>query len=129
MKHLPNIVGALLGLAFIAFSAMYFFNLMPDQPAPPEGSPPALFWGAFIPSGYMTFVKALEMLGGLLVAIPKTRNFGLLVLGPIIVNILAYHVFIGGGAEALLDPAIVVICLLSAYLLWAGRKGFAGLAG
>ncbi len=49
---------------------------------------------AFGPTGYMTFVKILELLGGLLVIVPKTRNFGLLILGPILVNILAFHVFI-----------------------------------
>jgi hypothetical protein len=36
--------------------------------------------------------------GGLLVAIPKSRNLGLLILGPIIVNILAFHIFIMKGA-------------------------------
>ncbi len=82
--------------------------------------------GAFAPTGYLHFVKVLEVLGGLLVAIPKTRNIGLLVLGPILVNILAFHVFITGG-EGLFSPVLLVIGLLAAYLLWVGRKAFAGL--
>lgn len=126
MKHVPNIVGGLLGLAFIAFSLMFFLKLMPDQPAPPEGTPPALFMGALAPTGYLFFVKVFELIGGILVAIPRTRNWGLLVLGPIIVNILAFHVFIMKGAT-LMDPAVILICLMAAYLLWAGRKAFAGL--
>ncbi len=126
MKHLPNIAGGLLGLAFVAFSFMYFFDLMPAQAAPPEGSPVALFMGALIPTGYMNFVKTCELIGGILCAIPLTRNIGLLFLGPVILNILAFHTFItkGGG---LTDPPLIIICLLAAYLLWAGRKAFAGL--
>ncbi len=126
MKHFPNVAGGLLGVIFIAVGLMVLLGLAPEQPAPPEGSPAALFMGAFVPTGYLTFVKVLEVLGGVLVAIPRTRNFGLLVLGPIIINILAFHVFITGG-QGLLSPMLIVICLLAAYLLWAGRKAFAGL--
>lgn len=125
MKHLPKIAGAILGLMFIAFSIIYFFKLM-DRPAPLAGSPVALFMGALIPSGFMDFVKACEFIGGLLVAIPRTRNFGLLVLGPIIVNILAFHVFLTNRA-GLADPALIVICLLAVYLLWVERRAFGNL--
>lgn len=127
MKYLPTIAGALLGLLFIAFSLIYFFKLM-DMPPPPAGSPPAHFMEALVPTGYMNFVKTCELLGGILVAIPRTRNFGLLLLGPVIMNILAFHVFLAKGA-GLTDPPLVLICLLAAYLLWDGRKAFLGLLG
>lgn len=127
MKHLPNIAGGLLGLAFIAFSLMYFFKLMPDMPPPPEGSPGAHFMAAFGPTGYMDFVKTCELLGGVLCAIPLTRHFGLLLLGPVILNIVAYHVFVMKGEGLTNPPVVPILCLLAAYLLWAGRKGFAGL--
>lgn len=123
MKHIPNILGGLLGLAFVAFSLMFFFNMIPDQPAPPDGTPPAMFMGAMMPSGYMHFVKACELLGGILVAIPLTRNFGLLLLGPVIVNILAFHSFIMNGAT-LFDPVLIGISLIAAYLLWDARGKF-----
>ena len=126
MKLAANIAGGLLGLLFVAVGLMILLHLGPEQPAPPEGSPVALFMGALIPSGYMTFVKVLEVLGGILVAIPKTRNYGLLVLGPIIINILAFHIFLTKGA-GLADPMLIGICLITAFLLWSGRKAFAGL--
>lgn len=126
MKHIPNILGGLLGLMFIAFSLMFFLKMMPDQPAPPEGSPPAMFMGALMPTGYMHFVKACELLGGILLAIPLTRNFGLLLLGPVIVNILAFHAFIAGG-HGLFDPKLIVICLIAAYLLYYARGKFLSL--
>lgn len=128
MKYLPNIAGGLLGLLFIASGVVVLFNLAPMPPPPPEGTPPALFMGAFAPTGYLTFVKVLEVVGGVLVAIPFTRNLGLLVLGPIIVNILAFHAFITKG-EGLFSPMILIIVALALYLLWAGRKAFAGLIG
>ena len=74
----------------------------------------------------MAFVKCLEILGGILVAIPKTRNIGLLVLGPIMVNILAYNIFIAGG-NAIFQPPVIVISALSAYLLWHSREKFTAL--
>ena len=126
MKHLPAIAGALLGLAFIFFGLVYFLDLMP-APDLPAGSPPALFMGAMAPTGYLAFIKACEVLGGLLTAVPRTRNFGLLILGPVVVNILAFHVFITGG-HGLAEPPVIGVTLLLGYLLWDARREIAGLA-
>ena len=126
-KLLPTAVGALLGLMFIVFGANHFFNLIPMGDGPPQGSPPALFFGAIGPTGYLTFVKIFEIIGGVLVAIPKTRNFGLLVLGPIVINILAFNLFLVPGVSGLLQPPVIAISVLSAFLLYLERKKFAGL--
>ena len=126
MKIASHIAGGLLGLLFIAFSLIVLLNFGEDAAATVEGSPVALFMGAFVPTGYLTFVKICELVGGCLVAIPKTRNLGLLVLGPIIINILAFHIFVAKG-EGLIDPILILICLLAVFLLWSGRKAFAGL--
>jgi hypothetical protein len=126
MKHAPTIAGGLLGLLFVVFGLNFFLKFIPMPPGPPEGSPPALFMAALFPTGYLAFVKVLEILGGILVAIPKTRNIGLLVLGPVIVNILAFHIFLLGGA-GLVDPVVILITLLPLYLLWTARKSFSGL--
>ena len=125
MKYAPTVAGILLGLLFVMSSVVVLFHLV-QMPPPPEGTPAAMFMGALGPTGYMTFVKVLELAGGILVAIPRTRNFGLLILGPILVNILAFHIFIMKGAM-LLDPMLIGIVLLATYLLWVGRKAFAGL--
>lgn len=125
MKILTAIAGVLLGLVFVMSGIVVLFKLVP-MPPPPEGTPSALFMGAFAPTGYLTFVKALEVVGGILVAIPRLRNLGLLVLGPILVNILAFHLFITKG-EGLLSPMLIVIVALALFLLWDGRRAFAGL--
>ena len=125
MKIVANIAGALLGLMFIAFSMMFFLKMMPKN-MPPMPEHAQMFMGAVGPSGYMHFVKVCELLGGILVAIPLTRNFGLLFLGPVILNILAYHTFLS-DRSGLKDPVLIVIVLLALFLLWAGRRQFAAL--
>jgi hypothetical protein len=59
------------------------------------------------------------------VLIPKTRNFGLLVLGPIIINILAFHVLVEHGQD--LVPVPLVLAVLAFFLLCYERKSFAAL--
>jgi uncharacterized membrane protein YphA (DoxX/SURF4 family) len=125
-KYPPIIAGIILGLLFVMSAVMVLFNLV-EAPPPPEGSPTAMFFGAFGPTGYLTFVKIFELVGGLFVMIPRLRNFGLLLLGPVIVNILAFHVFLEGGFKDWLSPMLLIIIVLSLYLLWVGRKNFARL--
>lgn len=127
MKHLPNIAGALLGLAFVVFGANFFLNFlpMPDDPSP-AAAPHQLFMAAMVPTGYLAFVKVLEIAGGALVAFPRTRNAGLLVLGPIVMNILCFHVFLMKGAT-LADPVNIAITAPALFLLWSERRAFAAL--
>jgi Na+-translocating ferredoxin:NAD+ oxidoreductase RnfD subunit len=67
-----------------------------------------------------------ELTGGLLVMIPRLRNLGLLLLGPVIVNILAFHIFVAGGKD-LFNPILIGVVVLALYLLWDARRKFAGL--
>jgi putative oxidoreductase len=125
MRIAALIAGILLGLIFVASSVVVLFKLVPNPPMP-ENTPPAHFMAAFGPTGYMTFVKVLELLGGFLVAIPRTRSLGLLVLGPILVNILAFHGFVTGG-HGLFEPMLMGIVVLAIFLLWVERRAFANL--
>lgn len=122
MKIATHIVATLFGLIFLAGGLFYFFGTLP--PGPPEDSLPGKFMAAFGPTGYMNFIKVCELLGGVLVVIPKTRNLGLLILGPIVINILCFHAFVAqggwGGAHAF-------ITLASLFLLWTERQAFAAL--
>ena len=126
MKMATHIAGGLLGLLFVVFGSNFFLNFIPMPPPPPEGTPVAMFFGAFFATGYLAFVKALEVAGGLLVAIPRTRPLGLLILVPIIVNILAFHTFITAGA-GLLELPIILIVGLTLFLVWSHRRGLGAL--
>jgi putative oxidoreductase len=125
MKYVPPIVAALLGALFVFAGAMVLFHLI-DVPPASQDTPAGHFEAAMSPTGYMTFVKVLELLGGILVAIPKTRRLGLLVLGPIVVNILAFNVFILKGAM-LLNAMTLFVVIAPLYLLWVERKAFGAL--
>ncbi|MDP1586880.1 MAG: hypothetical protein Q8M07_03960 [Prosthecobacter sp.] len=124
MKHAPAIAGILLGLLFIMSSSVVLFGLAPT-PEIPKDTPVWHFMAAAGPTGYMTFIKIFELLGGILVMIPRTRNLGLLCLGPIIVNILAFHQFVAG--DGILQPILIGISVLSLYLLWTERKAWKAL--
>jgi putative oxidoreductase len=125
-KTLPTIAGGLLGLLFITFGLNFFLHFIPIPP-PTEGTPAAAFMGAAYITGFLTFVKVLEILGGILVMVPKTRNFGLLVLGPIVVNILAFQIII--AKASLFQPPVILISVLAAFLLWSERAAFLSLLG
>lgn len=125
MKHLPTVAGILLGLCFLAASIPVLFNLF-AMPKIPEGTPAGDFMAAFGPTGYVKFVKMFEFIGGLLVLIPRLRNIGLLLLGPVIVNIIAFHSMVE-DPKHLMNPMLIIIIICALYLLWAARKKFAGL--
>jgi len=122
MKIVQIIVGALLGAMFMFSGLFYFFGEMP--PPPPVDTPAGMFFVAFSTTGYFDFIKVLEITGGLLVAIPRTRVIGMLILTPIIVNIVAFHTFITNGVGV---GTPLVILLAAVFLIWSHRKGVAAL--
>ncbi|MGO8696693.1 MAG: hypothetical protein ACLQVY_03105 [Limisphaerales bacterium] len=125
MKKLPMIASVLLGLCFLAASLPVLLNLM-AMPKLPEGTPAAHFMAAFMPTGYMKFVKWFEFFGALMAFVPRLRNLALLILGPIIVNIIGYTVFVDNPAH-LLNPLFIIVLACALYLLWDARRKFANL--
>ncbi|MGE3173051.1 MAG: DoxX family protein [Planctomycetota bacterium] len=125
MKHLPTVAGALLGLLFVAFGLMVLLGVGPQPEPPPEGSAAAHFFAAFGPTGYLTFVKVCEVVGGALTAIPRTRCLGLLLLGPIVANIVAFHVYVAGDGVS--EPVVLGVLVLTVFLIVAERRAFLGL--
>ena len=110
MKYAPLLASILLGGLFIMSAVTVLFNLMP-MPELPKDTPIFHFMTAVGPTGFIKFVKVFELLGGILVIIPKTRNLGLLCLGPIILNILAFHQFVAG--DGILQPMLIGISALA----------------
>src|SRR5215469_10794522 len=124
-KHLPTIAGILLGLCFLLPGVIGLFNLV-APPKMPEGTPPAHFMAAFGPTGYAKFVSLFQFVGGLMALVPRLRNIALLLLGPVIVNIIAYHTFVE-DPHHLLNPLFIIIAICALFLLWNARSKFAGL--
>jgi putative oxidoreductase len=80
----------------------------------------------FFSTGYVKFVKIFEFVGGIVVMIPRLRNIGLLLLGPVIVNILAFTILID-DPKHLANPLLIIVVVCALYLLWNARKKFSGL--
>jgi putative oxidoreductase len=124
MRHLATVVGILLGLLFIVAGGTFLVGLIPDMPAPAEGSLLAQFQNVFWSTHWLFVVKVCELIGGVLVAIPRTRNIGLLILGPIIINIGLASALVMGEPG---NPLVIGMCAAALFLLWHERRAFAGL--
>jgi hypothetical protein len=117
MKKLPCIAALLLGLAFIFFGLNFFAHFV-VVPSPPAGTPAAAFLGAMYGSGYLTLVKVLEIVGGVLLILPRTRVWGLMLVGAILFNIAAVHQFFLGGLK---DPTVIGLIVLALIVTWSRR--------
>ena len=122
MKPATLIARLLLGAIFIVFGLNFWLKFIPVPP-PPEGTPADGFLGVLYVSGYLAAVKVLEVLGGLLVASGRFTGAGLLILGPIILNILFFDFFL---AKAF-NPVSALAGGLGLFLLYASRDRFAPL--
>ena len=124
MKTTANIVAILLGAIFIVFGLNFWLHFI-AIPQPPEGTPAANFIGAMYGSGYLALVKVLEVIGGLLLVLPRVRNWGLVIIGAIVFNIACIHQFMLGGLK---DPLVIFSILACLFLAYVGRQGFCCLA-
>ena len=100
----------LLAFIFVAGGAAFFLKMMPEQPMTGNA---AKFMELFGPTGYMTFIKACEIIFGLMLILPKTRALGLILLAPIVVNILAFEVFVANQLG--IGVALVALIALAIY--------------
>jgi len=121
MKIATIIVRILLGLMFVVFGLNAIHPFLPMKEGMPEGLA-GDFTKALFVSNYFKAIGVFQLIGGVLLLIGFVP-LGLLFLGPILVNILLFHIF-------LLPKGIemgIVASLLALFLLWAYRGAFAGI--
>ena len=110
----------LLGLIFLIFGLNGFFHFIP---MPPPSGVAAQFMSALALSGHLLVVSGLQVIAGALLLINRYVPIALTVLGPIIANILLFHLFM---APSGLGLAFVVTALWS--IVFASvRSAFAGI--
>ena len=90
MKHVKNIPAYLLALIYVVFGSNYFFHFIP---MPPMVGNAGAFAGLLYSTGFLAFVKVLEISFSLLLLVPKTRALAYLLIAPISVNILLFEVY------------------------------------
>ena len=98
MRRVIHLARILLGLIFLIFGLNGFVRFIPVPAFHP-------FMAILVASGYIYLIKTLEVAGGLLVLTNQCVPLALVLLGPNIVNILAYHL--------LLDPRHWPIALIN----------------
>ena len=121
MKIATIIARSLLGLIFVVFGLNMFLHFI-QMPPPPEG-PARDFMMALYLSHYLYVVGALQVVGGALLLIGHRVPLGLTLLGPVIVNIVSFHVLMAPAGL----PMASIVSLLALFLLWRYRGNFAGL--
>lgn len=100
IKHIP---AYLLALVYLVFGANFFLHFIP---MPPMDGNAGTFTGLLYSTGFLAFVKVLEISLGLLLLVPKTRVLGYLLIAPITLNILLFELFMVG------KPGIGVLLLI-----------------
>ena len=103
---LSMILRILLGLILVVFGANKFLDFMPHMEMPEAAGN---FMGAMMSTGYMLkLVGATEVVIGLLLLAKKAVPFALIVLAPVALNMVFFHLFL---APAGIVPAAVVTLL------------------
>jgi hypothetical protein len=111
-----------LGGAFLIFGLNGFFQFLPPPAEPPPPGAMA-FGGALLQTGYMfPLIKGTEVLASLLLLSGRYVPLALTLLAPIVVNIVAFHVFLAPGV----GPLVIAFTLLALgiYLAWTERAIF-----
>ncbi|MFL6415347.1 MAG: DoxX family membrane protein [Bryobacteraceae bacterium] len=105
MKTVALIARILLGAIFLVFGLNGFFQFIP---APPLSGLAGEFTHALFASGYVYLVSGVQTIAGFLLLINQFVPLALLLLGPVIVNILVFHLSM---QPAGLPPGLVVTAL------------------
>jgi putative oxidoreductase len=121
MKIIATIARTILGCVFILFGLNIFLQFL-HMPPPPSG-PAGDFAKALFVSHYFYAVGALQIVGGVLCLAGRFVPLGLTLLGPIIVNILLFHILLNPAGL----PMAIVVSVFALIVLWHHRASFAGL--
>jgi len=120
-RKLPTVVR--IGLGFM-FALSGLDKLVPLLPPPPLSRAGAELLEALGATGYMLPLVALtEIVAGVMLLTGRFTTLGLALIAPVIVNTLAFHVFLSPAGLSL----AFVILALELYLAWSYRDAFAAM--
>jgi uncharacterized membrane protein YphA (DoxX/SURF4 family) len=123
MRIAVIIARSLMGLVFLVFGLNGFLHFIPNPP-PPQAVRD--FFGALFATGYMLkLIFGVQAIGGALLLLGVAVPFALTILAPVIVNIIAFHIYLSPEPGAM-APALLVAAL-EVFLAWYYRAAFAPL--
>ena len=121
MKIAVIIVRVLMGLMFLFASIAYFLKLIPPQEL---SGPMKLFNEGLTASGYfMPFLKAVELIAGILLVAGLFIPLTAIVIFPITINIFLVHIFL--APEGI--PVAIFMLAGNLFIAWYYRKSYAAL--
>ena len=121
MKIVTLIARLLLGLISVVFGLNGFLNFLSMGPMPTGLA--GQFIGAIVLSHYFWVIAGLQVVGGVLLLVNRFVPLALVLLGPVIVNIVLYHLFLNISGIGL---AIIVV-ILWFIVFYGHRQYFSGL--
>ncbi len=121
MKIVSMIARYLLGLMFLVFGANMFLHFIPMGPMPPGLA--GQFSAALFASHYFYAVGAIMVVSAVLLLVNRYVGLGLTLLGPVLFNILLFHILMAPSGIG----AGLVATLLWALIAWEHRVVFAKL--
>ena len=120
MKIAVIVCRILLGALFVFSGLNSLFGFIK---APPMTGDVGEWSRIMLTSHYFGVVGFCELVGGGLLMVGRYVPLGLVFLGPVIVNIVTFHLTIGKNANAV----TAVVVLIQLFLMWAYRSSFAPL--
>ena len=121
MKIASTIARYLLGLIFLVFGLNGFLHFIPMPP--PKGLPAQQFGGAIFASHYWVVIFGIQVLGGVLLLVNRFVVLALVLLGPVIVNIVFFHLLM--APEGI--PLATVVTILWIILAVRYKQYLAGI--
>lgn len=108
------------GLILLVFGLNKFLNFMPPLEAPDAANN---FFMALVNTGYMmAFIAIVEIVAGLMLLSNKFTSLALVIVFPVILNALLFHLF--------LDPSNILFALIAVamnvYLFFAHKSRYEG---
>ena len=120
-RHAATGARVLLGLVFFTFGLDGFLHFVP-QPDPSAMPPGSLaFASALMATGYMfPLIKGTEVLVGALLLANRFVPLALVLLAPVLVNIVLFHLFLAPSGAGL----AIVLVALQLFLAWKNRRAY-----
>ena len=116
------ILSLLFGLMFINAGLNKFLNYMPIPDDLPEKMIKVM--NAFMEINWlMPLVGFVEILGGILFIIPKTRALGAIVIFPIMIGILLTNIFSAPSGL----PIAIILLLINVWIMYENRGKYLSL--
>ena len=117
-NKLTKVSRFVLGVLLLIFGLNKFLHFLP---MPPMQGAAGEFMGAIVATGYLfQLIAVVEVVVGILLVLNRYAPLALVLLAPVSLNIILFHLFLDPGSMA----AGALVTLLNVYLLFAHKAKY-----